>query len=80
MFGLFSLQKLLFTVFVVGAVWYGFKWLARRQSVVDSEARADLNRRTNAESKSTVGGTVEDMVECSDCGAFVSKGGRHECS
>ncbi len=80
MFGLFSLPKILFTVLVVCAVWYGFKWLARRQSVVDSEARANFKRRTASESKSNDGDTIEDMVECPDCGAFVAKGSRHNCT
>ncbi len=80
MFGLFSLPKILFTVLVVCGVWYGFKWLARRQSVVDSESRANLNDRAGAKPKTDGGDTVEDMVECPDCGAFVPKRGSHRCT
>lgn len=86
MFGLFSLPKLLFTVLVVGAVWYGFKWLARRQAVADSQARANPKHRGGAKSRPDSnsapdgGGAIEDMVECPDCGAFVAKGSRHRCT
>jgi uncharacterized protein len=84
MFG-FSIQKLLFTVVVVMAVWYGFKWLGQMKIKRDRE-RARLRRgakgggaaRTTKESEGDPDG-AEDMVECSACGAFVAVRGARSC-
>jgi predicted RND superfamily exporter protein len=39
MFG-FSLQKLLLLLLIVGAVWYGFKFVNRLQQARDSEGKS----------------------------------------
>ena len=88
MFG-FSIQKLLFTVAVIMAVWYGFKWLGRMKIKRDRD-RARLRRdargggaaRSRTESPGNSDGDpdgAEDMVECSACGAFVAGKGARSC-
>jgi uncharacterized protein len=88
MFG-FSIQKLLFTVAIVMAVWYGFKWLGRMKIVREKE-RARLRRegRNNATARSRTssdGGSggdpdgAEEMAECDACGAFVAVRGSRSC-
>ena len=75
MFGIFSLPKILFTIVVIVAVWYGFKWLNRRQLVKRNQTKR--GRLGGAGGGKTTAG--EDLVQCSDCGAYVAEGGRHNC-
>ena len=75
MFGIFSLPKILFTIVVIVAVWYGFKWLNRRQQV--QRDRAKNGRLSEAGGDKNT--AVEDMVQCPDCGAYVPEGGHHNC-
>ncbi len=88
MFG-FSIQKLLFTVAVIMAVWYGFKWLGQMKVKRDRE-RSRLRRgarrggaaRTRMESGGDSEGDpdgAEEMVECDACGAFVASRGARSC-
>ena len=75
MFGIFSLPKILFTIVVIVVVWYGFKWLNRRQQV--QRVRAKSERLGEAGSNKNT--AVEDMVQCPDCGAYVAEDGGHDC-
>ncbi len=81
----FSIQKLLFTVAVVIAVWYGFKWVGRMQVKRDADAKAKLRRQASGGASGGSGGAsgaaddAEDMVECPDCGAFVAVRGAKSC-
>ena len=74
----FSIQKLLFTIAVVVAVWYGFKWVSRMQVKRDAQAKAKLRRQDSGDASSDLGAAsgatddVEEMVECAACGAFVA--------
>ena len=84
MFG-FSIQKFLFTVAVVMAVWYGFKWLGRMKIVREKErerlrrgARAGAAARSRTEPADDPG-DAEEMVECTACGAFVAVSGARSC-
>ncbi|MAF95387.1 MAG: hypothetical protein CMM60_06500 [Rhodospirillaceae bacterium] len=80
MFG-FSIQKLLFTVAAIFAVWYGFKWVGRMKEVRDREARDRLRRQAGnaGSSGGGVSGAAEEMVECPACGAFVAATGAKSC-
>ncbi len=85
MFG-FSIQKLLFTVAVVVAVWYGFKWVGRMKVIREKQAKERLRREARGSGGSGVGGgassasgEAEDMVECAICGAFVPARGAKDC-
>ena len=82
----FSIQKLLFTVAVVVAVWYGFKWVGRMKVIREKEAKDKLRRGAggsgggagSADSSSATG-DAEEMVECAVCGAFVALQGAKDC-
>ncbi len=91
----FSIQKLLFTVAVVVAVWYGFKWVGRMKQIRDKEAKDRLRRDAqggnkggngggpsggpSVDSPSDAHGDAEEMVECAVCGAFVAVRGAKSC-
>ena len=80
MFG-FSLTKLLFTVAVVAAVWYGFKLYGRLEKARQAKAALKAGRQGGGPA-AAVG--VEDMERCAACGAYVAAGhatscGRDDC-
>jgi len=74
----FSIQKLLFTVAVIAAVWYGFKWLGRMKEVRDRQARERLRPDADGAPQPGAPGT-EEMVECGRCGAYVSAAAPRSC-
>ena len=82
----FSIQKLLFTVAVIVAVWYGFKWVGRMKEVRDEE-RGKLRRQAQdgaggvqaGSGSGAAAGDAEEMVECPACGAFVAAQGAKSC-
>ena len=80
MFG-FSIQKLLFTVAVITAVWYGFKWVGRMKKVRERDARDRLRRQAGTGGGGGTGSTgdAEEMVECRTCGAFVATAAAKSC-
>jgi uncharacterized protein len=85
MFG-FSLQKLLLLLLIVGAVWYGFKFVNRLQQARDSEGKSRSRVRGGKPpaSEPSAATEVEDMVRCPTCDAFVaarstSHCGRNDC-
>ena len=84
MFG-FSLTKILFTVAVVIAVWYGFKWVGRMKEVRKRDAKDRLRRQAGNPGSNGGGsgggesGGAEEMVECPTCGAFVAATGAKNC-
>ncbi len=80
----FSIQKLLFTVAAIFAVWYGFKWLGRMKEVRERDAKDRLRRQAgnggeSGASGSGISGAAEEMVECPTCGAFVATAGAKSC-
>ena len=83
MFG-FSLQKLIFTIAAIAAVWYAFKWIGRLQQTRD--ARAKMQRKPRGAANATgpsVGSMgddgVEEMVKCAVCGDYVAKTAAVNC-
>ena len=79
MFGLLSLPKLLLTAAIIACVWYGFKWLNQRQGQIKRSAqnrRRQPKKSTYTENDET---DIEEMVQCSDCGAYFAKGNEHRC-
>ena len=77
MFG-FSLSKLLFTVLVIGAVWYGFKWVGRLQSRQRSDGRVGKTGAAPSEAPQPL--EAQDMVPCPVCGDYVAAGVTVDCS
>ena len=81
MFG-FSLTKILFTLAVIIIVWQGYKWLGRMQTRRDAIAREGApgtGRGGRAAAAAPSSAEVEDMVECTVCGAFVPARGAVSC-
>lgn len=76
-----SLFKIVFTVLVIAAVWYGYKLWRRLQVRRDAMAehvrvrRHEATRPRNPEPPSQ----TEDTVECRACGAFVAARGAVAC-
>jgi uncharacterized protein len=77
MFGL-SLGKLLLLAIVVGIVWYGFKYSAR-VNAIRRGVREEVARRQAASAPRTPRRSVEDLVKCPQCGAFVAANGATNC-
>lgn len=81
MFGL-SLTKILLTILVIAAVWYGWRVFTRYQALKAARARAGEMPK-DAQPSGRTGGQArveaEDMVECRTCGAFVAASRRVAC-
>ncbi len=75
------LWKVLLTVAVVIAVWFGFRY-AERLGAQRERERVGRRRQRRAE-RDRSPPEVEDLVECSVCGAFVGRDtvpcGRSDC-
>ena len=78
MFG-FSFAKLIFTVLIVMAIWYGFKWIGRIQELRDANARNQLRRGEKPEKSSPPANNAEDMIKCPACESFVAAKGVSSC-
>lgn len=57
-----SIGKLLVLALIIAAVWYGFKWLGRRNKGGGVSARAE---------------NETDLVPCAVCGTYVPRGTDH---
>lgn len=88
----FSIQKLLVLAAVIGAVWYGFKFVGRLQQARDAEARAGGGAKKSGnlgdQLRDWIGGRkggagaageAEDLVQCPKCGAYVAARGATSC-
>ena len=73
--GLFSLPKILFTILAIIAVWQGFKWLQRRQTLVSQRAHEDMDSES-----AKLKDDINEMVACPDCGVYVAKDAGHRCT
>jgi len=73
MFGL-SISKILFTIFVVVAVWKGFALVSR---LARDRKTATKGRVATGGSKPSGAQTVE-LIECKGCGAYIDP--REGCS
>lgn len=79
MFGL-SLGKLLILAILIALVWYGFKYASRveaiRRGVREEVARRRAGARPGVRPPAR---SVEDLVKCPQCGAFVAATGATNC-
>ena len=78
MFG-FSLSKLLLTVAIVVAVWYGFKLVGRLE-----QARKARLKAASKGGGGTAAGAIADLERCPACSAYLdaesaSACGRDDC-
>lgn len=90
MFGL-SLTKILLTILIIVAVWYGWRVFTRYQALKAARERAgDMPKQgarapagAQARPRSGVAwdahDDAEDMVECRTCGAFIALSRRVAC-
>jgi hypothetical protein len=78
MFGL-SIGKLIFTVAVVAAVFYGWKWVGRIQTQ-RSQVKSQGPKKATAKpaEQATVTDAV-DMTQCPACGDYVPARGARSC-
>ena len=67
----FSLSKLLVLAALIAAVWYGFRWVQRRQQLDRSGARGRVEEDPAPSS--------EDLVACPRCGVFAAAGAERSC-
>ncbi len=78
---MFSPGKLIVLLVVFAAVWYGAQYF-RKIEALRRQLRAELDRRQQAASGTGAGNTaatVEDLVACSECGAYVPARGARAC-
>ncbi len=77
-----TLPKILFTLAVIIIVWQGYKWLGRmqtRRNAIARETARGSGRGGRATAAAAAPAEVEDMVECTVCGAFVPARGAVAC-
>jgi len=67
MFGIPSLGKILVVAAILGAVWLGFRMLNRLERSRQESAAAKPAARPTARKEAS----VNDLVECGNCHAFV---------
>ena len=79
MFGLLSLPKLILTAAIVMGVWYGFKWLNQRQAQIKWAAKNKRRKPKKAAYSQPDEHDIEEMMPCTNCGAYVAKGSNHRC-
>ena len=81
MFG-FSLQKLMLLAAIIGAVWYGFKFISRLQEARELEAKKGGSRtskpRRQGSAKASEG-EAEAMIECPVCKTYIAARGAGSC-
>ena len=77
MFG-FGLQKLLLLALLIGAVWYGFKYVGRLD-----EARKRVGKAARKAAEKVAVKTAEpeaqDMERCATCGDYVAAAVASSC-
>jgi hypothetical protein len=73
-----SLGKLLVLAILIAIVWYAFKYQARVAAIRRS-LREEIARRQAAARPSPPSRSVEDLVKCPQCGAFVAAKGATNC-
>ena len=66
--------KIIFTILVVAAVWFAFRTFTRMADQREKRAKVDANRANPASGGVPDG--VEDMVKCSLCGSYVTRGAK----
>lgn len=68
-----SLPKILFTIVIIAAVWYGFKLLGRAQEQRDKAPKSPEKQKKSQDAD------YEDLVACKICGDFGVAKGRPAC-
>ena len=85
MFTIPSIQKLLLLAAILGAVWYGFKFVGRLKDERDAAAkkRGEPARQSNPwkgrQAASSQVPEAEEMVQCPVCKTYVAAKGAASC-
>jgi uncharacterized protein len=74
--GLFGASKILVLILIIAAVWYGFKFIARRNQNVGAR---QPKRHIGSDNGEASGSTTQDMESCSVCGTFVPNTSAKSC-
>ncbi|MGF7172929.1 hypothetical protein [Azospirillum doebereinerae] len=74
-----SFSKLLLLALVIGAVWFGWRWVTRVNAIGRDRAAAKRRdsaaagpARRSAAPPPSPAGDAEDMEKCPECGAYVA--------
>ena len=76
-----SISKLLLLAVVIGAVWFGWRWVNRVSAIGRDRAAAKQRGRASASPRSAAppptaamdaAMDAEDMEKCPECGAYVA--------
>ena len=75
-----SLSKILLLALVIGAVWFGWRWINRVQAIGrarNTPRRPDGRRDAAAgqpprDPRTSSAAEAEDMEKCPECGAYVA--------
>ena len=79
-----SLSKIILLALVIGAVWFGWRWVnrvqeigraraaARRQDGPNQSGRRDAASGASTRDAGTYAMEAEDMEKCPECGAYVA--------
>jgi len=73
-----SFTKLLVLAILVAVVWYGFKYSARVEAI-RRNLREEIARRQAETRPRPPARSVEDLIKCPKCGAFVSATSATNC-
>jgi ribosomal protein L32 len=77
MFG-FSLPKFLLFALLVAIVWFGFRYVNRVEQIRRA-VREELKRRQPPGRRKQQTIEAEDLVKCSQCGAYVAARSASSC-
>ena len=72
----FSLGKILVLAAMIALVWYGFKYVARRNQKFGRDKTAG---RLGRQDDNAPDEKVQDMETCAVCGTFVPNGSARSC-
>lgn len=73
--------KLLVLIVIIAAVWYGFKFFARRSPNVSSQHPSGHigSDKQDASGKTKEDKATQDMESCTVCGTFVPNASARSC-
>ena len=74
--GLLGIGKILVLILIIGAVWYGFKFLSRRGlGAADQNSQRNIGTKQNKDTNDA----TQDMESCAVCGTFVPNAVAKNC-
>ena len=74
--GLFGVSKILVLILIIAAVWYGFKFIARRNQNVGGQQPPGYIGSGKQEASDQA---AQDMESCTVCGTFVPNASAKGC-